>query len=41
MNNQFWYYASRVSLWFNKIAWKVYSFSEKLRTAIMNIWMHP
>ena len=44
----FWFGAARLSLWLNKVAWRVYSgawraylFSEKLRVACLNIWMHP
>jgi len=41
MRNDFWYYAARFSLWINKAAWRIYSFSEKLRVACLNIWMKP
>lgn len=41
IRDQFWFGAAKASLWFNKAAWRVYSFSEKLRVACHNIWMHP
>lgn len=41
MRNGFWFRAARLSLWINKAAWRAYAFSEKLRVACLNIWLHP
>lgn len=41
IRDQFWFGAAWLSLWLNKGAWRVYSFSERLRIACLNIWMHP
>ena len=39
--SRFWFGAAGASLWLNKVAWRIYSFTEKLRVACLNIWMHP
>jgi hypothetical protein len=41
IRSKFWFGAAWLSLWLNKVAWRVYSFTERLRVACLNIWMHP
>lgn len=39
MSNRFWRHAARAALWLNKIAWRVYALSERLRVATQSAWL--